>query len=181
MVLVPVKAFDQAKGRLAAVLDPAGRASLAERLAAGVVAAAAPLPVVVACADEAVAHWAAGRGARVVRTPGRSLNGDVTAAVATLSAEGVARIIVAHADLPLAKRLAWVGNGPGVTIVTDRHGDGTNVLSVPTGGGFVFGYGPGSCAHHLAEARRLGWPVRVFRHPQLSWDIDTPADLTLPT
>src|SRR5688572_6668088 len=65
-VLVPVKAFGAAKGRLAPALDAGSRAALAERMATRVLAAAAPLPAVVVCDDEGVAAWARACGASVV-------------------------------------------------------------------------------------------------------------------
>ena len=68
----------------------------------------------------------------------------------------------------------------GVTLVPDRHDDGTNVASVPTGTGFRFAYGPGSFARHQAEADRLGLPLRVEREPRLGWDVDLPDDLVTP-
>ena len=46
-VLVPVKAFAEAKLRLAPALDPAHRAELARAMATHVVNSAAPLPVAV--------------------------------------------------------------------------------------------------------------------------------------
>ena len=176
-VLVPVKAFHLAKRRLSGALDPAGRAALARRMAAGVVAAAAPLPVAVVCDDEEVAAWAAGAGARVLWRPGRGLDQAVADGVAALEEAGLRRVVVAHADLPLADHLAWVGAFPGVTIVPDRHDDGTNVVSLPTGVGFRFSYGPGSFRRHAAEGRRLGLGVRVVRERALGWDVDVPDDL----
>jgi 2-phospho-L-lactate guanylyltransferase len=87
-------------------------------------------------------------------------------------------VIVAHADLPLATDLAWLSwFRAGVTLVPDRHRDGTNVVCVPTRVGFRFAYGPGSFDRHYAEARRLGLPVRVVTEPLLAWDVDVPADL----
>src|ERR687897_213524 len=155
-VVVPVKAFTAAKLRLAGVLEPAERAALARRMAGVVVSAAAPLHVVVVCDDEAVRDWALDLGARVVWCPERGLNGAVADGVAHLAAEGVDRAIVAHADLPLATRLDWVADFPGVTLVPDRRRDGTNVAAVPTGAGFAFHYGGGSFAAHRAEAARPG-------------------------
>jgi 2-phospho-L-lactate guanylyltransferase len=64
--------------------------------------------------------------------------------------------------------------------VPDRHDDGTNVLAVPTGVGFVFAYGPASFARHRAEAARLGLTLTVLRPPDLTWDVDVPADLDQP-
>ncbi len=176
-VLVPVKAFSEAKMRLATALEPPARALLARRLAAGVVAAAAPLDVAVVCDDPDVAAWATEVGAIVLWEPGRGLDRAVTAGVAALAARGYGRVVVAHADLPLAATFAWVAAFPGITIVPDRRDDGTNVVSLPTDAGFVFAYGAGSFRRHAAEARRLGLPLRVVRDPVLGWDVDVPDDL----
>jgi 2-phospho-L-lactate/phosphoenolpyruvate guanylyltransferase len=179
-VLVPVKAFHQAKVRLAAALDPAARADLARTMADAVVAAAAPLPVFVVCDDDGVATWARASGAEVLWKPGRGLNGAVNEGVTELAARGVERVIVAHADLPHALELAWVADGPGVTLVPDRRSDGTNVAAVPAGAGFTFAYGPGSFSRHVDEAHHLGLELRVVREPRLAWDVDLPDDLVAP-
>jgi 2-phospho-L-lactate/phosphoenolpyruvate guanylyltransferase len=179
-LVVPVKSFRQAKRRLAPVLDPAQRAVLARSMAATVLQAAGPLPALVVCDDEEVRAWAIDLGVEVVWTPGTGLNGAVEAGVARLAARGVGRAVVAHADLPLATDLAWVADGDGVTLVPDRHGDGTNVACVPAHAGFRFSYGAGSCARHELEALRLGLPVQVVPDVRLGWDVDRPADLDLP-
>jgi 2-phospho-L-lactate guanylyltransferase len=179
-VVVPVKAFSAAKVRLAGALDPTERSSLARRMAEVVIAAAAPLPAVVVCDDDEVRTWATGLGARVVWCPGRGLNGAVADGVTALRDDGVEVAIVAHADLPLATRLAWVGEFPGVTLVPDRRLDGTNVAAVPTGAGFAFSYGAGSLARHRSEAARLGLPARIVNDRFLAWDVDLPADLAWP-
>ena len=88
-------------------------------------------------------------------------------------------MIVAHADLPLARDLAWVGGFLGVTLVPDRRDNGTNAVCVPVGAGFTFSYGPGSFARHAAEAHRLGLALRVVRGTALAADLDLPADLAL--
>ncbi|HET9611094.1 MAG TPA: 2-phospho-L-lactate guanylyltransferase [Acidimicrobiales bacterium] len=179
-VVVPVKAFTQAKVRLASALDPDERAALARRMAEIVLDAAAPLPVVVVCDDDDVRSWAEAAGARVVWCPGRGLNGAVCDGVAALRDDGIARAIVAHADLPLATRLDWLADFAGVSLVPDRRLDGTNVLAVPTDAGFVFSYGAGSFGRHRAEAARLGLPARIVHDPDLGWDVDLPADLAYP-
>ena len=179
-VVVPVKAFDQAKVRLATALDPHERADLARHMAEIVLLAADPLPAVVVCDDDEVRAWAERSGARVVWCPGRGLNGAVSDGVAALREEGVAHAIVAHADLPLATRLDWLADFPGVTLVPDRRFDGTNVLALPTDSGFVFSYGAGSFGRHRAEATRLDLPARVVQDPHLGWDVDLPADLAYP-
>lgn len=176
-VLVPVKAFAEAKIRLAGVLPAPERSELARRMAERVVAAASPLPVAVVCDDAGVRTWAEGLGARVIWRPGRGLNGAVTDGVVSLAEMGYQRVIVAHADLPLATSLAWVADFDGVSLVPDRREDGTNVAVVPASAAFPFAYGPGSFARHRRAAERLGLPVRVVRDAALAWDVDVPADL----
>ena len=174
---MPVKAFGAAKGRLAPALDARSRAALAERMATRVLAAAAPLPTVVVCDDEEVAAWARACGASVVWSPGRGLDRAVADGVAWLAARGTARVVVAHADLPLAEGLACLAAGSGVTLVPDRWDDGTNVAVVPVRAGFRFAYGVGSFGRHVAETVRLGLELTVVRRPDLAWDVDLPADL----
>jgi len=180
LVLVPVKAFGRAKVRLAEVLDGPARAALAREMADRVLTAAAPRPVAVVCDDDGVAAWAESRGARVLWRPGLGLNGAVSDAVATLAGEGVDRVLVTHADLPLVTGYDELAVDEGIVLVPDRHEDGTNVVSIPAGCGFGFAYGPGSFARHCAEAERLGLGLTVLRSPRLTWDVDVPADLDLP-
>lgn len=183
-VVVPVKAFHAAKRRLAPALDPAARAELARQMATLVVAAAAPLPVTVVCDDDDVAAWARAAGVTVAWTPGLGLDGAVAAGVEAVAAAGASRIVVAHADLPLARDLAGLaseGDPGGVVLVPDRWDDGTNVIAIPAGCGFRFAYGPGSYIRHHAEAERLGLPVRTVHDARLGWDVDLPTDLDLPT
>ncbi|UDY37018.1 2-phospho-L-lactate guanylyltransferase [Dermatobacter hominis] len=182
VVLVPVKSFAAAKGRLAGVLDAPTRAALARSMAEVVVAAAAPLPVVVVCDDRDVASWAQAVGATVLWTEGLGLNGAVDEGVRRLAGAGVRRVVVAHADLPFATGLSALADvdGDAVALVPDRRHDGTNVASVPTGRGFGFRYGAGSLAAHRAEAERLGLPVRVVESEVLGWDVDEPDDLRPP-
>ena len=163
-VVVPVKAFTSAKVRLAGALDPSERADLARRMGEVVLAAANPLPAVVVCDDDEVRAWAQRAGARVVWCPGRGLNGAVADGVAALRADGVAMAVVAHADLPLATRLDWVAEFPGVTLVPDRRLDGTNVLAVPTEAGFRFAV-PQGAYYVLADFSELsGDDDHAFAH-----------------
>ncbi|MDA8341266.1 MAG: 2-phospho-L-lactate guanylyltransferase [Actinomycetota bacterium] len=176
-VLVPVKAFGEAKRRLTAALSAVQRSELARAMAERVLAAARGWPVAVVCDDREVAGWARQRGALVVWEPGRGLNGAVQAGVDRLGQAGVERVVVAHADLPSATDLTTVDAGTGVVLVPDRVGNGTNVLCLPVRSGFCFSYGPGSFARHVAEAGRLGLTVTVVERPDLAWDVDEPADV----
>jgi 2-phospho-L-lactate guanylyltransferase len=177
VVLIPVKAFGQAKRRLGGSMTDEGRQQLVRSMAGNVVAAASPLPVAVVCDDPEVAEWATALGATVMWEPGQGLNGAVGAGVEQLAAAGVDRVIVAHGDLPRARDLGALAPFAGVTLVPDRKDDGTNVLRLPVGCGFRFAYGPGSFRAHRAEAWRLGLPVRILRIPALAYDVDWPADV----
>jgi 2-phospho-L-lactate guanylyltransferase len=180
-VVIPVKAFHAAKVRLADALSPEARAGLAREMATRVVRAAAPLRVLVVCDDEAVRSWAIEVGAEPHWTPGLGLIGAVEAGVDAAAAEGAERVLVAHADLPLATGLGHVVGTDGVVIVPDRWHDGTNVIAVPARAGFRFAYGPGSAERHRSEARRLGLAVQIVDDHLLGWDVDLPGDLLLPS
>ena len=176
-VLIPVKAFSDAKVRLAPALSANERRALARAMAEQVVRAAGDLPTAVVCDDPEVAAWAAALDLTVITAPGRGLNRAVEFGVAQLADAGVSQVIVAHADLPLATHLGWAARFAGVTLVPDRREDGTNVVCVPTGTPFRFAYGPRSFAAHHTEARRHGLPLRIARRADLAWDVDEPADL----
>jgi len=177
VVLIPVKAFHQAKRRLGSALSDPDRIALVRAMATQVVAACVPLPVAVVCDDEAVARWASELGATVMWEPGQGLNGAVRAGVDRLARAGTSWVTVAHGDLPRAHRLGVLEPFDGITLVPDRWDDGTNVLRLPAGSDFRFAYGAGSFRAHRAEATRLGLPVRVLRDPDLAYDVDWPADV----
>jgi 2-phospho-L-lactate/phosphoenolpyruvate guanylyltransferase len=181
-VVIPVKAFARAKHRLAPALDPQQRAVLARTMASRVARAAGPLPVTVVCDDDEVAAWARSIGAEVGWTPGLGLNEAVTSTVRRLADQGVERVVVAHGDLPFASDLDLLAlvDDEVVVLVPDRHGRGTNVISVPAGVGFGFSYGASSLDRHLVEVERVGLVARVVQSEKLGWDIDEPADLETP-
>lgn len=176
-VVVPVKSFALAKGRLAGALSHDERGALARRCAEGVLRAAAPHTVYVVCDDDSIEEWAAANGARTVRQVSAGLNGAVHDGWMRARADGFDHVLVAHADLPLARSFAHVPLPGGVTLVPDRHNDGTNVLSFPVGCDLVLHYGPSSFFAHLEEVVSRGIPHRVLHDEDLSLDLDTIEDL----
>ncbi len=176
-VLIPVKAFDRAKLRLATALTPLERRRLATQMAERVVRSAAKLTVAVVCDDEEVADWASRLGALVLWEPGRGLNGAVQFGFQRLRSLGMATVAVVASDLPLADDIGWVTRFRGVTLVPDRREDGTNVISVPPGVPFRFSYGPQSFKRHLSEALSSKVALRVVHDSPLAWDVDVPDDL----
>ncbi len=181
-MIVPVKSFDLAKSRLGGSLSDTQRADLAQSMTRAVLAAATPLDRFVVCGSHDVASWVLSQGAGVVWLEPPGLNRAVAFAVERLADDGYERVIISHGDLPLARELSWVADFNGVTIVPDRHGLGTNVMSIPTGVGFRFSYGENSALAHRRESARLGLDLRVVADEELGWDIDQPQDLAqMPT
>jgi 2-phospho-L-lactate/phosphoenolpyruvate guanylyltransferase len=178
IVLIPLKTFEIAKGRLGDHLSAAKRASLAQRLAEGVIAAASPWPVVVVCDDDGVAAFADARGASVLRVEARGLNAAISDALVSLPTGGATHVIIAHGDLADPSALRALPLGDGITIVPDRSSDGTNVLALPAlvARSFTPHYGVGSFNAHLAEAQRCGLTITVHSSEGLAFDIDRPED-----
>lgn len=179
-VLVPVKAFDQAKQRLSGVLSPDQRRRLAQSLAEGVLSAVSDLQVFVVCDDEAVRLWAEGRGAHALWTAELGLNGAVDDGVRSIAAQGFDHVIVSHADLPLPTSLREVARRATATFVPDVHRDGTNVMSFPLDRPIPAAYGPGSFDRHCDAARSIGLAVELRPDARLALDIDVAEDLTHP-
>ena len=179
-VVVPIRAFIGGQARLIGALDDTARAELGRDLASRVLAAAVPFPVVVVTAASEVRSWAEAAGATAVIDDPGSLDAAAQAGVAWCRARGLARAIVAHADLPWAHSFAGLANDgsrPIVVLVPCHRDDGTPVLSVPTDVNFAFAYGTGSFRRHVALARQRGLAVRVVRDPSLAFDVDVPDDL----
>ena len=183
-VLVPVKRFRAAKGRLVGTLDSGQRAQFARWMATGVLAAVRSHAAFVACDDDEVAEWAESQGADVIWCQGLGLNGAIDDGVGQIVKLGVDHLVVSHADLPRPHNLVLVARAGCVSLVPDRRRDGTNVMSFPARAPISASYGAGSFRRHLAQATALaptGIAVEVRADPDLSLDVDTPADLAHPS
>ncbi len=66
---------------------------------------------------------------------------------------------------------------PGVVVVPDRHGTGTNALLLTPPDAINPAFGPDSCARHLAIADAAGVHAEIAEVPSLAIDVDTMADL----
>ena len=130
-----------AKLRLAGVLSAEERAALAEAMLADVLDALSPVRglagVMLVTGDPGFQTHARARGLRVLDDPAdRGTAAAVSMAAAALAREGVASLLVVHADLPLAtsasiEAVLAKGNGErSLTLVADEARRGTNVLLV---------------------------------------------------
>lgn len=163
-------------------MTPTERQRLARMMAERVVTSCRHLNVSVICDDDEVSAWATDLGVEVELTPGLGLNGAVQETMRRASRRGEERLVVAHSDLPFIPDLEpfTTGAPDEVKLVPDRRGTGTNVVSVPTGSGFEFRFGPDSFARHCETAEEAGLIVTVVRSERLGWDIDEPQDMLVP-
>lgn len=170
VAVVPMKSLPLAKGRLAPVLDAAGRRTLAQKMLDHVLD---------------TLRQAGLLSIRVASGAGNDsdLNRDVTAAARAVQADGAADLLLVMADLPYLsvadiQALIEAGQRSPIVIAEAKDG-GTNALLLrpPTVLEFTFATNRPSAALHGERARAAGIEPVVVRRPGLARDIDTPADL----
>jgi 2-phospho-L-lactate guanylyltransferase len=183
VAVLPVKSFGFAKQRLGAAVGRDERRALAEAMAGDVLEALGRVDgldgVVVVSAEPFATATA---GVELVHDPEEA--GQSAAARRGIRAalgRGAERVLLVPGDCPgldpgeVAELLAQ--DGPGVVVVPDRHGTGTNALLLAPPEAIEPAFGPGSFARHGALARAAGAVVTVGRLPSLELDVDTPDDL----
>ena len=70
---------------------------------------------------------------------------------------------------------------PGVAVIPDRHGTGTNGLILSPPDAIVPAFGPGSRDRHLELARSAGVRCRIATVHSMALDLDTGEDLREPS
>jgi 2-phospho-L-lactate guanylyltransferase len=175
--VIPLKRFDLAKERLRAK-NASSVTELAQRLATNVVASCAPRHTIVLSESDEITAFGHTLGCEVLRSDATGLNDAVQRAYGALQSR-FDRLLVVHGDLSHPEGLGAFQPGVGVTIVTDHHGLGTNLLVVPTGVDFHFFFGANSASLHRREAERVGCPVTVITDSPWRFDVDEPEDIGL--
>ena len=187
--MLPVKRLDDAKQRLAALLEPAERRALMAAMFADVLAALRQVEteheLVVVTRDPEARRSAHAHGAHVVADRGGAGHSAAAAlGIGTAVARGAERVVLIPGDCPLldaAELDELLGLAPAsggqVVVVPDREGAGTNALLLEPPGIVAPSFGPGSRVRHLAAAGAAGVPVQIRRPASLTLDVDTPADL----
>ncbi len=187
-IVIPIKAAEACKTRLASALDEQSRRSLVAAMLDRTVRAA-----------EGGAEGFPGQARILLAGPsrhhlppdmpllpdhGRGLNAVIASARDAAFKAGAGRLLILSADLPLIEKedvFALLAVSPGhVAIASDRQGQGTNALSLPLpdAAPFHFQYGDGSFHAHRAEAMRLGLPFMAVERIGLAFDVDHPGDVT---
>jgi 2-phospho-L-lactate guanylyltransferase len=175
-VVIPLKAFHNAKSRLRDDIGASTTSDLARTLAERVLEASLPRTRIVVSDDDQVLEFAESKGALAFRTVLTTLNGSISDAYNRL-AGSYQQLIVVHGDLARPEGLGTAPFPENITIFTDHHGTGTNVMILPTGLDFRFAYGPSSAQEHQREAARLGVSCQVILDSPWQFDVDEPDDI----
>lgn len=181
--VIPVKAAKDSKSRLAGVLGDDRRQALVDAMLGHVVRAARQASSVAQVCMVGPLRHGLPEDVLLLDDPGRGLNPAVQAALEQVATLGPNRVIMIAADLPTVSPLDidLLAAAPvdTIAIAPDRHGTGTNALSLPlpAASGFRFAYGQGSFARHCDEAERCGFKIETVLSRGLEKDIDEPADL----
>lgn len=180
--LVPVKARTAGKQRLARALSEEARTRLIGRMLEQVLAAIAQCPEIAGVAVVTPERAGLAAALRVLSDDGEGLNAALQAALPQLQADGVRRVAIIFADLPLltvadVTALVQAGGAAGIALAPDHSGSGTNAMCLTLPTAFHFQFGPASLARHSAEARRLGSAAALVRRDGLAFDIDEPQDV----
>lgn len=186
VAIVPVKAFERAKSRLAPVLSAAERAELARLMAEDLLSALVGVPaldrILLLGQGPDQARLADRHGADYLADdPVLDVSGNVARACRQLPAAIADALLVLPADLPLlrpedvAQLLRHAGRG--VAICRAARDGGTNAWFAAPPKNPAFAFGRMSASRHAAAARASGQAVRVIDHPAFARDIDEPEDL----
>jgi 2-phospho-L-lactate guanylyltransferase len=184
VILIPCKALDRGKSRLAACLTPRSRRALCEfflcRTLDLATATVSPAHVRVVTSDPRVVTIAGEYGVAAIADREGDLNGALECGRRRILADiGDCAALVLPIDLPLATPAALGDIAEAqhdVVIVPDEAMDGTNVLRLGPRAlrRFSFSFGPHSYAAHCGIGRAAGFDVRTMSEPSLAFDIDGP-------
>ena len=187
--VVPVKAFAQAKSRLAPQLSPEVRSALACAMLNDVLAAlhaVRGLAQVVVVTLEPRAAELATRYRAVVWRDGAAdgHTGAVMAAARRLQAEQRSGMLTVPGDIPgvapheLEALIARHRQAPAFTIAPAHDGRGSNAVAMSPPAAVPLAFGNDSFLPHLAAARRAGIePVIATGLPGIARDVDCYDDL----
>ena len=165
LAILPVKSFGAAKQRLAESLGAGARQALAQAMFSDVLGALRHTDeldeIAVITADRAAESVARGQGVIVLADTVQAGQSPATQiGIRHALAHGFDRVALVPGDTPLLQAADLAGllsrSGPGVSVVPDRHGTGTNALVLSPPDAIEPSFGPDSRARHVALAERRG-------------------------
>ena len=181
--IIPAKPPGNGKNRLSPALDDAARSELVGAMLEHVVLTVeAARNVDTVCLVGPSRHGLP-ETLPLLDDPGTGLNDAIASAFDEAVRADATRVVIVHGDLPRltaqdVELLAAAAPGS-LAISPDRHGTGTNALSLPLpeAENFTFAFGTDSFARHCLEAQRLELQIETIHSQGLSRDIDEPDDL----
>lgn len=189
IAILPIKSFGAAKQRLSGLLGGGSRQALAQAMFSDVLASLRHVPdlggVAVVTANR-VAEDTAMRTGVTLLTDTEETGQSAAAQIGLRHAidKGYERALLVPGDTPLLDPLEVAAlfdradeDATVVTIVPDRHGEGTNALLLTLPAAIEPAFGPGSLERHRAAAQAAGAAHRVEALASLALDVDTPEDL----
>lgn len=189
-VLIPVKDPARAKTRLAAMLSPGERMSLAwamfEDVSDAVTGATRPDHIFLVSNFRPAIVRARALGWNVlVEQTQVSESESIDWASRILGARGFDCVLRLPADIPLV-RSAHIDEllsvnlvAPAALMVPSREGSGTNAIIRTPPALFPSRFGPNSLALHMEEAARSGAACSIMNNSAIALDVDEPSDLDL--
>lgn len=186
--LVPLKSPERAKSRLAGVLDAQQRVrlflTLAERVISSLRTTRGVDHVAVVTASPEIAAFSRSLHAvPLMQSADAGMSAALQSGLDELRAFQPHRVLMVPGDLPLISPavlemlLTRAGDGPGISIVPDRHRVGTNLLMCAPPHLVAPCFGGRSFDRHLAAAAAAGVDARVFDIEELALDLDEPDDI----
>jgi 2-phospho-L-lactate guanylyltransferase len=178
-ILVPAKALNDAKGRLAASLSPDERHRLGLAMLSDVLIATVPWRSWVVTSDVHVWKLAEELGCELVDDGGAELNESIRLGTRVASAAGATALLVLPADVPLVEAddvSAAFETGSAVAVAPSADG-GTNALVRRPPDVIEPLFGPGSARRHFEIAERAGITVDMLELESLVLDVDQNEDL----
>jgi 2-phospho-L-lactate guanylyltransferase len=185
--IVPVKDFDSAKQRLAAVLQADERVELAAVMLADVLHSLKQAEgigrIVLVTKEPRAIALAREIGAEILT---ELVNHGETQAVMAASAQAVAggshAMLVIPGDVPLISRpdveaILQAGRSSDVVLVPSRDERGTNAVLLQPPDAMALRFGNDSFHPHVEAARARKLRTEVLRLSTLDLDVDTPDDL----
>jgi 2-phospho-L-lactate guanylyltransferase len=186
--IVPAKALDHAKGRLAELLTEHERRSLSLVMLSDVLnalhSAHSVERVFVVSPDHEILRDADRFGAEGISQPPSlgGINEALKHALRIISLESPSALFVLLGDVPavspveIESIIAELPHDVGAVICPSRA-EGTSALALRPPDAIEFRFGPGSLAQHEHEASARGIPLKTIRLDSLLHDIDEPEDL----
>jgi 2-phospho-L-lactate/phosphoenolpyruvate guanylyltransferase len=187
MILVPIKNLENAKQRLAFVLDQGTRTELAQAMLHDVLDALAACSsnseVSLVTSDPFALDLAQAFSFQVIPdAANRSETDAIEMATQLCESRGVVNTLVIPADIPLIQpsevtAILQAAPEKGSVLVPAADGRGTNAIFRRPAALFPLRFGNDSFKPHLAAARATGKPCVVLSLPGIALDLDEPSDL----